>query len=48
MAGCIPLFRFAADGSTPAGSAPERFSAHIESEVADWQKLVKEAKPKLH
>jgi tripartite-type tricarboxylate transporter receptor subunit TctC len=35
--------RLAADGSTPVGSSPEQFSAHIRSEVAKWKKLVKEA-----
>ena len=36
--------RFAADGSTPTGSTPEQFSAHIQSEIAKWRKVVKEAK----
>jgi tripartite-type tricarboxylate transporter receptor subunit TctC len=36
--------RFAAEGSTPVGSTPEQFSAHIRSEIAKWRKLVKEAK----
>ena len=36
--------RFSADGSTPTGSTPEQFSAHIRSEIAKWRKLVKEAK----
>jgi len=36
--------RFAADGSTPAGSTPEQFGAHIKSEIAKWRKLVNEAK----
>jgi tripartite-type tricarboxylate transporter receptor subunit TctC len=39
--------RLAADGSTPVGSAPEQFSAHIKSEIAKWRKLVKEAKLEL-
>jgi tripartite-type tricarboxylate transporter receptor subunit TctC len=39
--------RFAADGSTPAGSTPQQFSAHIQSEIAKWRKLVKEAKLEL-
>ena len=39
--------RFAADGSTPTGSTPEQFSAHIRSETAKWRKLVKEAKLEL-
>jgi tripartite-type tricarboxylate transporter receptor subunit TctC len=33
----------AADGSTPLGSTPAQFNAHIKSEVAKWKKLVKEA-----
>jgi tripartite-type tricarboxylate transporter receptor subunit TctC len=32
------------DGSTPVGSSPEQFNAHIRKEVAKWKKLVKEAK----
>ena len=40
--------RFAADGSTPVGSTPEQFNAHIKSEIAKWQKLVKDAKLQLH
>ena len=39
--------RFAADGSTPTGSTPEQFAAHIRSEIAKWRKLVKEAKLEL-
>jgi tripartite-type tricarboxylate transporter receptor subunit TctC len=39
--------RFSADGSTPTGSTPEQFSAHIRSEIAKWRKLVKEAKLEL-
>ncbi|MGH8703594.1 MAG: tripartite tricarboxylate transporter substrate binding protein [Burkholderiales bacterium] len=39
--------RFAADGSTPTGSTPEQFGAHIRSEIAKWRKLVKEAKLEL-
>jgi tripartite-type tricarboxylate transporter receptor subunit TctC len=39
--------RFAADGSTPRGSTPEQFAAHIKSEIAKWSKLVKEAKLEL-
>jgi tripartite-type tricarboxylate transporter receptor subunit TctC len=35
--------RLAADGSTPVGSSPEQFNAHIRSEIAKWKKLVKEA-----
>jgi tripartite-type tricarboxylate transporter receptor subunit TctC len=40
--------RLAADGSTPVGSTPEQFSAHIRSEIAKWRKLVKEARIELH
>ena len=36
--------RFAADGSTPVGSSPDQFSAHIKSEIGKWQRLVKDAK----
>jgi len=39
--------RLASDGSTPVGSTPEQFSAHISSEIAKWRKLVKEAKLEL-
>jgi tripartite-type tricarboxylate transporter receptor subunit TctC len=39
--------RFAADGSTPAGSTPEQFSAHIRTETAKWRKLATEAKLEL-
>jgi tripartite-type tricarboxylate transporter receptor subunit TctC len=39
--------RLASDGSTPVGSTPEQFSAHIKSEIAKWRKLVKEAKLEL-
>jgi tripartite-type tricarboxylate transporter receptor subunit TctC len=35
--------RFSAEGSTPVGSTPEQFSAHIRSEIAKWRKLVKDA-----
>ena len=40
--------RFAGDGSTPVGSSPEAFDAHIRSEVAKWAKLAKDAVLKLH
>lgn len=39
--------RLAADGSTPVGSSPAQFSAHIKSEIAKWKKLVKEANLRL-
>jgi len=34
--------RLATDGSTPVGSTPEQFSAHIKSELAKWGKLAKD------
>ena len=40
--------RLAADGSTPVGSSPDQFTAHIKSEMAKWQRLVKDAKLSLH
>ena len=40
--------RLASDGSTPVGSSPEQFNAHIRSEIANWKKLVKEANLQLH
>ena len=39
--------RLTADGSTPVGSTPEQFSAHIKSEIAKWRKVAKEAKLEL-
>lgn len=35
--------RLGADGSTPVGSTPEQFSAHIKSEIVKWRKLAKDA-----
>ena len=40
--------RFAAEGSTPVGSSPDQFGAHIRSEVAKWRKLAKDAALVLH
>jgi tripartite-type tricarboxylate transporter receptor subunit TctC len=40
--------RFAGDGSTPVGSTPEQFSAHIRAEIAKWRKVAKDAGLKLH
>jgi tripartite-type tricarboxylate transporter receptor subunit TctC len=40
--------RLASEGSTPVGSTPEQFDAHIKSEIAKWRNLVKEAKLDLH
>ena len=39
--------RFSADGSTPKGSTPQEFGAHIKSEIAKWRKLAKEANLQL-
>jgi tripartite-type tricarboxylate transporter receptor subunit TctC len=39
--------RLAADGSTPVGSTPAQFGAHIKSEIAKWRKLAKEARLEL-
>ncbi len=35
--------RMSADGSEPVGSTPEQFAAHIKSEVAKWNRVVREA-----
>jgi tripartite-type tricarboxylate transporter receptor subunit TctC len=35
--------KMGAEGSTPVGSAPEQFNAHIKAEIEKWRKLVKEA-----
>jgi tripartite-type tricarboxylate transporter receptor subunit TctC len=40
--------RFSAEGSTPVGSTPDQFSAHIRNEVAKWRKLAKDASLVLH
>jgi tripartite-type tricarboxylate transporter receptor subunit TctC len=40
--------RLAAEGSTPVGSTPDQFNAHIRSEIAKWRKLVKDAGLALH
>lgn len=40
--------RLASDGSTPVGSSPDQFQAHIKSEIAKWKRLVKDANLKLH
>jgi len=39
--------RLGADGSTPVGSSPAEFSAHIKSEIAKWRKLAKAANLEL-
>ena len=40
--------RLSGEGSTPVGSTPDQFSAHIRSEIAKWRKLVKDAALTLH
>ena len=40
--------RMAGEGSTPIGTTPEQFSAHIKSEIAKWGKLAKDAGLVLH
>jgi tripartite-type tricarboxylate transporter receptor subunit TctC len=40
--------RLSGDGSTPVGSTPDQFGAHIRSEIAKWRKLVKDARLELH
>jgi tripartite-type tricarboxylate transporter receptor subunit TctC len=35
--------RLAGDGSTPVGSSPEQFHAYLQSEIARWRRLVKDA-----
>jgi tripartite-type tricarboxylate transporter receptor subunit TctC len=39
--------RLAGEGSEPVGSTPEEFAAHMNSEVAKWQKVILEADMKL-
>jgi tripartite-type tricarboxylate transporter receptor subunit TctC len=40
--------RLSAEGSTPVGSTPQQFSAHIDAEVSKWRALVKSAGLVLH
>ena len=40
--------RLSAEGSTPVGSTPDQFNAHIRNEIAKWRKLVKDAALVLH
>lgn len=40
--------RLSGEGSTPVGSTPDQFSAHIKSEIAKWRKLAKDAGLVLH
>jgi tripartite-type tricarboxylate transporter receptor subunit TctC len=39
--------RLGSDGSTPVGSTPEQFSAHIRAEIEKWRKLAAAANLKL-
>lgn len=39
--------RLSAEGSIPVGTPPEAFNKHIQSEIAKWRKLVKEANIQL-
>ena len=40
--------RLSGEGSTPVGSTPDEFGAHIRTEVDKWRKLVKDAGLPLH
>jgi|SRR5688572_6638134 len=40
--------RLAGDGSTPVGSNPDEFRAHIRNELAKWAKVMKEARITLN
>jgi tripartite-type tricarboxylate transporter receptor subunit TctC len=40
--------RFSAEGSTPVGTTPEQFSAHIKAEIGKWSRLVKDARIQLN
>ena len=40
--------RLSGEGSTPVGSTPDQFSAHIRNEIAKWRKLAKDAALVLH
>ena len=40
--------RLSGEGSTPVGSTPDQFSAHIKREIAKWRKLAKDAGLVLH
>ncbi len=39
--------RFASDGATPVGDTPEKFSAHIESEIGKWRNFIRDARLEL-
>lgn len=34
--------RLASDGSTPVGTTPEQFAAHLQSELAKWRKVIQD------
>jgi tripartite-type tricarboxylate transporter receptor subunit TctC len=40
--------RLSAEGSTPVGSTPDQFNAHIRNEIGKWRKLVKDAGLVMH
>ena len=40
--------RLMKDGSTPNGTTPAQFQAHIKSEIAKWRELIKVAGIKLN
>ena len=44
----VMIKRLERDGSTPVGTTPDEFSAHIKSEVAKWRQLAKDAGLTLH
>jgi tripartite-type tricarboxylate transporter receptor subunit TctC len=35
--------RLGSDGSTPVGSSPDEFNAHLKADIAKWRKVVKDA-----
>jgi tripartite-type tricarboxylate transporter receptor subunit TctC len=39
--------RLARDGADPVGSTPEEFGAYIKSELAQWRKVVQQAKAQI-
>jgi tripartite-type tricarboxylate transporter receptor subunit TctC len=39
--------RFEADGAIAIGSSPQQFSAFLKSEMAKWNKVIREAKIQL-
>jgi tripartite-type tricarboxylate transporter receptor subunit TctC len=39
--------RLARDGADPVGSSPEEFAAFIKTELAQWRKVVQQAKAQV-